>query len=790
MDSRTTRAFRILVLVGLLGSAQASFQTSKAPKPRRPKQQQQQQPAWLARLSRAPPPPPPPSNAFLAAFGSSSSSSKKKKSVATRPALPQALLDVLQSAPVEAARSSLAEIRPLQVFSGFMLAVVLAGSSVVATGNAVSSYLARDGNGQVLERALLFGTILDNVKAAYVDGNIDIEQLFETGVNAMLAVLDPYSVYENPKEADDLSVRTSGRYGGVGLTIGKDGDDVLVLGALEGYAYDAGVRAGDRILAVDGQDVKPLEVDEVKNLLRGEPGTSIQLKVSRDGSPTPDRTLVMPVQRRLIRLPDVTLATLSRGVGYLKIEGFSEGTAEETARAIKMLQDAEGPDGMKALVIDLRDNPGGLLDAAVAVSQQLVTEGTEIVSTAGRVYGEGTSLSYRSMRPPLLNPRTRLVVIVNSNTASAAEIVAGVVQDTDRGLVVGERTYGKGLVQVVEPLPGGGSLKLTVAKYYTPSGRCIQAISYAGGRVVASAANELPTILVAPNELPAILTPGTRAPADAGAPTSSAPPAGAATITTSAADPAARQPSSASASAIMPATSAVSSSASASFQTPRARASAAARPKPGPDSPGALLRIDPTEPSKPGAALADTQEYFTTGGRRVRGGGGIGPDVQIEGRKVGELERSLIQKGLFFQFATDWLQRHAAPTEQLAQTVERTQETTYGEFVSFVRQELTKNSKSLEPLGLQKQLDALQQSMDATQRVRSAKELQVLRERLGRLRVPRSASDYLGVPRITSDCLADRCHRCPLITGASSDAHRRAARRIPYQQGGPSPRCA
>ena len=719
------------LLVGLLGSAQGFF---SAPKPRRPKQQQQQQqPAWLAPLW-APPPPPPPTNAFLAAFSSSSSSKKKKKPVASRSALPQGLLDVLQSAPVEAARSSLAEIRPLQVFSGFMLAVVLAGSSVVATGNAVSSYLARDGNGQVLERALLFGTILDNVKAAYVDGNIDIEELFETGVNAMLAVLDPYSVYENPKEADDLSVRTSGRYGGVGLTIGKDGDDVLVLGALEGYAYDAGVRAGDRILAVDGQDVKPLEVDEVKNLLRGEPGTSIQLKVSRDGSPTPDRTLVMPVQRRLVRLPDVTLATLTRGVGFLKIEGFSEGTAEETARAIKALQDAEGPDGMKALVIDLRDNPGGLLDAAVAVSQQLVAEGTEIVSTAGRVYGEGTSLSYRSTRPPLLNPRTRLVVIVNSNTASAAEIVAGVVQDTDRGLVVGERTYGKGLVQVVEPLPGGGSLKLTVAKYYTPSGRCIQAISYGGARVVASAANELPASLLAPDELPAILTPGMRAPpADAGAPTSSAPSAGAAAITTSALDPAkgggpaARQPS----------------FASASFLTPRARASAAARPKPGPDSPGALLRIDPTEPAKPGAALADTQEFVTTGGRRVRGGGGIGPDVQIEGRKVGELERSLIQQGLFFQFATDWLQRHAAPTEQLAQTVERVQETTYGEFVTFVRQELSKNSKSLEPQGLQKQLDALQQSMDATQRVRSAKELQVLREWLGRLGLPLSASECL-----------------------------------------------
>ena len=139
-------------------------------------------------------------------------------------------------------------------------------------------------------------------------------------------------------------------------------------------------------------------------------------------------------------------------------------TAEEFGRALRKMQ-AERV--LPALILDMRDNPGGLLDAAVAVSQQLVPEGTEIVSTAGRVYGEGTTLSYRSTKPPMLSPRTRLVVLVNSNTASAAEIVSGVVQDTDRGVIVGERTFGKGLVQIVEPLPGGGSLKLTVAKYYT-----------------------------------------------------------------------------------------------------------------------------------------------------------------------------------------------------------------------------------------------------------------------------------------------------------------------------------
>ena len=295
------------------------------------------------------------------------------------------------------------------------------------------------------ERAILFGTILENVKAAYVDRNVDIDALFQTGVNSMLSVLDPYSTYENRQQAEDLSLRTTGRYGGVGLTIGKDGDDVLVLGALEGFAFDAGVRPGDRIKSVDGYDVAKLTVDAVKDKLRGEPGTSVELTVQRDGSPEP--TLTIPLPRKLVRLPDVSLATIDRenGIGYMKLDGFSEGAAEETARAITRMQSERE---MQALIIDLRDNPGGLLDAAVAVSQQLVPENTEIVSTAGRVYGEGTSLSYRSTKPPMLSPSTRLIMLVNSNTASAAEIVAGVVQDTDRGVVIGERTYGKGLVQV------------------------------------------------------------------------------------------------------------------------------------------------------------------------------------------------------------------------------------------------------------------------------------------------------------------------------------------------------
>jgi C-terminal peptidase prc len=505
---------------------------------------------------------------------------------------------------VQAVQNAADTVQPLQVLSGFVLAVVLGTGTVVATGNAVSSFLAEDGNGEVLERTLKFGTILENVKAAYVDRDVDLDAIFETGVNSMLSVLDPYSTYENTGQSEDLAVRTTGRYGGVGLTIGKDDNDaVLVLGALEGFAFDAGVRPGDRIVAVDGKNVNELSVDAVKSMLRGEPGTSIMLTVQRDGSPEP--TLVMPVSRKLVRLPDVTLATLDRdGVGYIKLEGFSEGTAEETGRAIRRLQNSDRE--LKALVLDMRDNPGGLLDAAVAVSQQLVPEGTEIVSTSGRVYGEGTSLSYRSTKPPLLNPRTRLVVLVNANTASAAEIVTGVVQDTDRGVVIGQRTFGKGLVQIVEPLPGGGALKLTVAKYYTPSGRCIQAVSYAGGRVEASAkatggAATLAPAAVESNEEP--LEPG-------------APPLA------PVAEPSKKDDSK------------------------------GGKPSKGADPAGAIMRIDPSEPSRPQAAsLDDGVVYVTAHGRAVKAGGGIAPDVVVEARQLGELERSLLQRGLFFQFA-------------------------------------------------------------------------------------------------------------------------------------------
>mmetsp|Transcript_973 Transcript_973/g.2951 ORF Transcript_973/g.2951 Transcript_973/m.2951 type:complete len:882 (-) Transcript_973:408-3053(-) len=541
-------------------------------------------------------------------------------------------------------------LRTADAFDGGVFALGFAAALVVVSGGTTllareaGAFLTEGGRGEVLERALLFGAILGDVQDGYVDRQaIDLDELFETGVNAMLGSLDPYTTYEDAAQAEDLTTRTTGRYGGIGITIGADegssargggggggggagagpaqkgSPSILVLSALEGYAYDAGVRPGDRILQIDGRPISGARVEEVKNMLRGEPGTQVSLLLQRDGST--QEAIPIDVQRAEVRLPDVSLATMmAPRTGYVKLDGFSEGTAEELARAMVRLYASQRAAGepLESLVLDLRDNPGGLLDAAVGVSQLLVPQGTDIVSTEGRVYGEGATLKYRSVQPPLLPPSTRLVVLVNGNTASAAEIVTGVVQDTDRGVVVGDRTFGKGLVQVVEPLPGGRSLKLTVAKYFTPSGRCIQAISYAK-----------------PPKPGAELKVAEPKADEAGSPTDRAPDAA---------------------------------------------------PADGDDE-GAARRRRRQE-SYTERSLQPNPVYLTSNGREVQTGGGIAPDVAAAGKPVGALERSLIRQGAFFRFASQWLREHEGTPTQQAQLLESTRgsDEAYRDFVRFARE--------------------------------------------------------------------------------------------------------
>lgn len=261
---------------------------------------------------------------------------------------------------------------------------------------------------------------------------------------------------------------------------------IRVVSAFEGYAFDYGMRVGDRLVSVDDLEVSPeTSVEDVRNVLRGEPGTMVPIRFNREGVKDVQE-VVMP--RRVIQLRDVKLTTFlgkpSDGIGYISLSGFASSAGAEVRQSILALEQAaedasNGEHALKGLVLDLRGNPGGLLTSAVDVASLLVPNGSEIVSARGRGF---PGVTYRSRVEPILDPNTKLAVLVNRGTASAAEIVSGAVQDLDRGIIVGgDRTFGKGLVQNVEDLPFNTALKFTVAKYYTPSGRCIQGINYKEG---------------------------------------------------------------------------------------------------------------------------------------------------------------------------------------------------------------------------------------------------------------------------------------------------------------------
>ena len=359
----------------------------------------------------------------------------------------------------------------------------------------------------------IFGAVYEELATGYVE-EIPPEDLMHAGVDAMLAELDPYTTYIDEAESADLSIITRGQYGGVGLSVARRGGRLVVTAPVEGASgYEQGVRAGDVITQIDGQPAEDLSMGDVQNLLRGEPGTSVEIVVKRAGEPAP---LNFVLTRERVELKNVThrdfLGASSDKIGYVKLERFTRKAPAEMRRALEQLRErAGGPLG--GLVLDLRGNPGGLLGAAVEVSGLFLKRGAVVVSTRGRT--EETNNTYRTPNAPLL-PETPLVVLVDEYSASAAEIVAGAVQDHDRGLVVGETTYGKGLVQVVRELPYNAALKMTTAQYFTPSGRSIQSVNYTradsltrarqaeetfatdGGRTVQSGNGIAPDVRVAP----------------------------------------------------------------------------------------------------------------------------------------------------------------------------------------------------------------------------------------------------------------------------------------------------
>ena len=307
----------------------------------------------------------------------------------------------------------------------------------------------------------------------YVD-TLDVAKVIDGGIHAMVSALDPYTVYYPEEEDEDLKMMLTGKYAGVGAVIRyhKKHDRVVIVEPYEGMpALNAGLRAGDILLSIDGEDLKGLTVDKVSEKLRGEPSTQLSVRVKREG--VTDSLLEVKITRANIALPSVPYyALLSDSTGYIILNSFTENCAREVRLAFIDLRNQ----GARRLVLDLRGNGGGSLSEAVDIAGLFIPKGSEVVSTKGKI-AQATQ-SFHTRREPL-DLEMPLAILVDGQSASASEIVAGAIQDLDRGVILGRRTYGKGLVQTVRELPYNASLKVTTSKYYTPSGRCVQAIDYA-----------------------------------------------------------------------------------------------------------------------------------------------------------------------------------------------------------------------------------------------------------------------------------------------------------------------
>lgn len=341
---------------------------------------------------------------------------------------------------------------------------------------ALMSFKGDDRNFLISKYLDVFHSVFRELDMMYVD-TIDVANAIESGIHAMLSELDPYTVYYPEEDDDDLKMMLTGKYAGVGAVIRyhKKHDRVVIVEPYEGMpALNAGLRAGDILLSIDGEDLKGLPVDEVSSRLRGEPGTTLTVRAKREG--VADSIVEVKLSRANIAMPSVPYYTLfDDGIGYIILNSFTENCAREVRLALVELKNR----GARGFILDLRGNGGGSMAEAIDITGLFVPKGTTVVSTKGKI--PQASQVYKTRREPL-DTDIPLVILVDGQSASSSEIVAGAVQDLDRGVIMGSRTYGKGLVQTVRELPYNASLKITTSKYYTPSGRCVQKIDYSKKR--------------------------------------------------------------------------------------------------------------------------------------------------------------------------------------------------------------------------------------------------------------------------------------------------------------------
>jgi len=348
-----------------------------------------------------------------------------------------------------------------------LAAPLLAMAGVLAFQPTVAADRVEPSNGLPLDELRVFAEVFGRIKSDYVEP-VDDRKLLNYAIEGMLSGLDPHSAYLDEDDYRDLRVGTSGEFGGLGIEVGMENGFVKVIAPIDDTpAQRAGVQSGDLIIRLDDQPVKGMTLDEAIKLMRGKPGTELRLTIVREGQ---DKPIVITVVRDVIKTVSVKHRMLEPGFGYVRVSQFQARSPEDMLAAIGALKRQSGG-ALKGLVLDLRNNPGGVLNAAVAISDAFLTSGT-IVYTEGRI--KDSQLKFKAAPDDVLEGAP-VVVLVNGGSASASEIVAGALQDHKRAVIMGQQTFGKGSVQTIVPVNQRTAVKLTTARYFTPSGRSIQA---------------------------------------------------------------------------------------------------------------------------------------------------------------------------------------------------------------------------------------------------------------------------------------------------------------------------
>ena len=320
----------------------------------------------------------------------------------------------------------------------------------------------------------IFATLYKELNSYYVD-DVEPSKLIREGIDAMLESLDPYTAFISEAEMEGYRLQTTGKYGGIGSLIRRMGDYVVIAEPYEGYPADKyGLKAGDKVIEIEGKSAKNKNTQEISKMLKGQAGTQVSVIISRLKADGSEEQMEKVLTREEIKIKNVPyFGMVNEEVGYIRLTNFTENAGREVRKAFEELKQNEN---LKGIVFDLRGNPGGLLNEAVNVSNVFIPKGQEIVSTKGKIK-EWEKL-FKTLNPAVDNSMA-LAVLTNRGSASASEIVSGSIQDLDRGVIIGQKTFGKGLVQTTRSLTYNTKLKVTTAKYYIPSGRCIQAINYA-----------------------------------------------------------------------------------------------------------------------------------------------------------------------------------------------------------------------------------------------------------------------------------------------------------------------